>query len=115
MIMSGSSAMIIGAIAKESFKDACQYLDYSPKNEELDENSWTAIGEWALNSPDGKVKDLASQIAKLCNSEPNEQSLVAWEAAIMVLYNTVIEPEEKFDLDGWLKSVKPPVTAQGEE
>ncbi len=113
--MSGSSAMIIGAIAKESFKDACQYLDYSPKNEELDENSWTAIGEWALNSPDGKVKDLASQIAKLCNSEPNEQSLVAWEAAIMVLYNTVIEPEEKFDLDGWLKSVKPPVTAQGEE
>lgn len=115
MTMSGSSAMIIGAIAKESFKDACQYLDYSPKNEELDENSWTAIGEWALNSPDGKVKDLASQIAKLCNSEPNEQSLVAWEAAIMVLYNTVIEPEEKFDLDGWLKSVKPPVTAQGEE
>lgn len=107
--------MIIGAIAKESFKDACQFLDYSPKNEELDENSWTAIGEWALNSPDGKVKDLASQIAKICNSEPNDQSLVAWEAAIMVLYNTVIEPEEKFDLDGWLKSVKPPVTAQGEK
>lgn len=112
--MSGSSAMIIGAIAKESFKDACQFLSYAPKNEELDENSWTAIGEWALNSPDGKVKDLAAQIAKLCNSEPNDQSLVAWEAAIMVLYNTVIEPDEKFDLDGWLKAVKPLETVQGE-
>jgi hypothetical protein len=112
--MSGSSAMIIGAIAKEGFKDACQFLAYAPKNEELNENSWTAIGEWALNNPDGKVKDLASQIAKLCNSEPNDQSLVAWEAAVMVLYNTVIEPEEKFDLDGWLKSVKPLEIAQGE-
>lgn len=100
------SSEIFGAMAKEGFLTACNMVEYVPDPKELDDECWKNIGFWSLQSPSGTLADLAKQIAKICNSEPNDKSLIAWEAAVVVLYGLIADPEEKFDLPGWLAQRK---------
>lgn len=95
-----------GMKAKEGFLVACNVAGYTPEPKELDNENWKNIGFWSLQSPVGTLKDLAQQIAKICNTEPKENSLIAWEAAVVVLYSLIADPEERFNIEEWLATRK---------
>lgn len=100
------SSEVLGFHGKEAFMAASSMTEYTPEPKELDNECWKNVGFWATQSPSGTIQELAEAIAKMCNSAVNEQSLIAWKAAVMVLYGLIADPEEKFNLPAWVAEQK---------